>query len=82
MAITWSGDQLLIEICDNGKGLKNNLLARVGEVFFTTKSSQQGHGLGLFLAKATIERFGGTLALLNRKQGGLAVHIALPLLSA
>jgi signal transduction histidine kinase len=36
-------------------------------------------GLGLFLAKSTLNRFGGTIQLHNRDTGGTRAVIELPL---
>ncbi len=53
--------------------------ARAGELFFSTKS-EDGMGIGLFLANATIERFGGSVRLFNRSGGGACTRITLPFL--
>jgi len=45
----------------------------------TYSSKQQGLGLGLFLAHASIERLGGKIFLANQQQGGAIVKIILPL---
>jgi two-component system sensor histidine kinase RegB len=37
-------------------------------------------GLGLFLANASIQRFGGTIMMENLKDGGALTTIQLPLL--
>jgi len=78
---TWDGSRLFIEICDHGPGLGPEAMANAGKPFFTTKSPGEGIGIGLFLANATIERFGGTVRLTNRKGGGACTQIILPLLS-
>ena len=49
-----------LEIRDRGPGLAPEVQQRAGQPFFTTKG--HGFGIGLFLANATIERFGGKVA--------------------
>jgi two-component system sensor histidine kinase RegB len=51
--------------------------ANAGSAFFTTK--QEGRGLGLFLANATIEQMGGKVSLFNRESGGATTEVILPL---
>ena len=50
-------------VADRGAGMPPEVLARIGEPFFTTKPPGRGMGLGLFLARAVVERLGGTLQL-------------------
>ncbi len=76
---TWNDRRLFIEICDRGPGLGPEAMANAGKPFFTTKPPGRGIGIGLFLANATIERFGGTVQLTNRKGGGACTQISLPL---
>jgi len=75
----WDAAQLTLEILDRGPGISAEVAARAGEAFFTTKSPGGGLGIGLFLANATIERFGGAVKLFNREQGGVCVRVILPL---
>ena len=70
-------DNFTLEIHDHGKGLSEEVARKAGSAFFTTKA--EGHGLGLFLANATIERMGGTVRLYNREQGGATTEIILPI---
>ena len=74
----WDADFFVLKIHDRGAGLTPEVAARAGSAFFTTK--QEGRGLGLFLANATIERMGGKVRLFNRKGGGATTEITLPLL--
>jgi two-component system sensor histidine kinase RegB len=72
--------QVVIEIKDRGPGLSEEVARRAGEAFFSTKSPGGGLGIGLFLANATIERFGGKVKIFNREGGGACTQIALPIL--
>lgn len=76
----WNTTQLTLEIRDRGPGMSMEVAAHAGEAFFTTKGPAGGLGIGLFLANATIERFGGTVNWFNREGGGACVRITLPLL--
>ncbi|MDO8465751.1 MAG: ATP-binding protein [Gallionella sp.] len=73
----WDADNFTLEIHDYGKGLSEEAGLKAGSAFFTTKA--EGHGLGLFLANATIERMGGSVRLFNREQGGATTEIILPI---
>ncbi|MBT9612657.1 MAG: HAMP domain-containing histidine kinase [Burkholderiales bacterium] len=75
----WDAAQLTLEIQDRGPGISADMASRAGAAFFTTKGPSGGLGIGLFLANATIERFGGTVNLFNRVGGGACVRITLPL---
>jgi two-component system sensor histidine kinase AtoS len=64
-----------IEIRDTGPGLPPGQERRLFEPFFTTKS--RGLGLGLAIARRTIEAHGGTLAA-EEAPGGACLRIVLP----
>ncbi len=72
-----AGDRLAIDIRDRGGGIPSDVLARIGEPFFTTKAPGRGMGLGLFLARAVIEGVGGTLEI-EAQDAGTSVHVTLP----
>lgn len=55
--------ELAIQIDDRGPGIAEEVLAKVGEPFFTTKQVGEGLGLGVFLARAFFESRGGGLAI-------------------
>ena len=73
----WNAEFFTLEIRDHGTGLTPTAAARIGTAFFTTK--EDGRGLGLFLANATLERLGGKVRLFNRFGGGATTEVTLPL---
>jgi two-component system, sensor histidine kinase RegB len=77
--LRWDDTNITLEIHDHGSGLTPEVAARAGSAFFTTK--QEGRGLGLFLANATLERLGGSVRLTNREGGGATTEVILPLRS-
>jgi two-component system, sensor histidine kinase RegB len=70
------------EIRDRGAGMPADVLARVGEPFFTTKPAGKGMGLGVFLARAVADRLGGAVTITSAPGTGTSVVFALPLEAA
>ncbi len=70
---------LELAIHDRGGGMPSEILARIGEPFFTTKAPGRGMGLGLFLARAVIEAVDGTLQIDSTAGTGTVVRVSLPL---
>ncbi len=75
--LSWDAKKIVLEIQDQGLGLTAETASRAGSAFFTTK--EEGRGLGLFLANATLERLGGNVRLFNRDGGGATTEVTLPL---
>jgi len=74
-----AGDRIHFEIRDHGAGMPADVLARVGEPFFTTKPAGRGMGLGVFLARAVADRLGGAVTITSAPGTGTSVVFALPL---
>lgn len=66
-----------ILITDNGPGFSTEALNQAGDRIFTTKD--EGMGLGLWISKEIVSRYGGELHMSNRPQGGAEVMVLLPL---
>jgi len=77
-----AGDQIRFEVADRGTGMPADVLARVGEPFFTTKPAGKGMGLGVFLARAVADRLGGAVTITSTPGTGTSVVFALPLVTA
>ncbi len=78
---SWGHDRLRLEIRDRGPGLSSDAEARAGRSVFSTKAPGEGNGIGLLLAKSTLERLGGHLRLEGRAGGGVCTLLELPLRS-
>jgi signal transduction histidine kinase len=65
-----------IAISDSGRGIPEQILAKIFTPFFTTKGDR-GTGLGLFITRRIIEEHGGTITVETTPQGATFV-ISLP----
>ena len=63
---------------DTGPGFSVEALSRAFEPFFTSKSKGKGTGLGLATCQQVAEAAGGTIAAMNRPEGGAVVALHLP----
>lgn len=74
------GDNALIEVEDNGPGIKPEIRRRIFEPFFTTKPSGIGTGLGLSVSYFIItQNHGGSFSVEPAPDGGARFVILLPL---
>jgi len=72
------GDYIRIRIADNGPGIAKKSLTRVFDPYYSTKSSDKGTGLGLFLSYGIIREQGGRLWVENNAAAGASFYISLP----
>jgi signal transduction histidine kinase len=73
---------VVIEVSDQGPGIPPEHHTRIFERFYRVDASrsreQGGFGLGLCIAKASIERLGGSIELRNEAGKGAVFRIVLP----
>ncbi|MEA2028380.1 MAG: PAS domain-containing sensor histidine kinase, partial [Campylobacterota bacterium] len=61
---------LNIEICDNGDGIKYDILPKVFDPFFSTKDDKIGTGVGLYMSQIIVQKhLNGKLEAHNCNQG-------------
>jgi len=71
-----SSEEIKVEIKDNGVGMTEEQLQKIGEPFFTTKND--GTGLGLLVSFKIIESFKGKVYIESEKNKGTSFHISFP----
>ncbi len=68
------GDRVELSVADTGPGLEAELMDQLFQPFVTRK--KDGTGLGLWISRTLVERYGGELRAANRPEGG-AVFVLL-----
>jgi signal transduction histidine kinase len=59
---------IVIEIFDNAMGIKDEIISRIFEPYFTTKHKSQGTGIGLYMSKILVDNnLKGTIFVENYK---------------
>lgn len=76
ISASWTNASVAVEIVDDGPGFAPDIIDRLGEPYITTRATKGdastpdheagGLGLGVFIAKAFLERSGAQLRLANR----------------
>ena len=68
--ITCDYKKVIINITDNGGGIKDDIINKIFEPYFTTKFESLGTGLGLYMSKTIIEKnMSGSLEVENIEDG-------------
>jgi two-component system sensor histidine kinase RegB len=78
LKLSHTNQKVIVDICDKGLGFPQEVLTARGTEFVSTKG-EQGMGIGLFLANATLERLGGDVIFLPREGGGVIARVILPI---
>jgi signal transduction histidine kinase len=76
------GGSALVAVLDEGPGIDPGERERVFERFFRGEASRggaPGTGLGLSVVEALAERWGGSVRLVDRPEGGTRAEVVLPL---
>lgn len=70
-----------IDVVDSGRGVPEDLADRIFEMFYTSKPSGKGTGLGLGICQKIVQDQGGTIRLAQQEKH-TTFHIELPLSEA
>jgi len=76
------GGQVFVEVRDEGVGMAAEVLERVMEPFYTTKSDRGGTGLGLSISYSIMKEHGGSLELDSSPGHGTVARMVLPVEAA
>ena len=72
------GDDILLEVIDNGEGMTPEQVPRVFDPFFTTKEPGKGTGLGLAVAARIADSCGGRLSVQSELGRGSRFVLKIP----
>lgn len=73
-----NGENVCVEVSDNGAGIPVENVAKIFEPFFTTKEVGKGTGLGLAVCYGILTEHGGTLDVQSTVGVGTTFTISLP----
>jgi two-component system, NtrC family, sensor kinase len=76
--ITRDSDGIILQIVDDGTGVRPNDLDRVFDPFFSTKDTGKGTGLGLAVCRRIIHAHGGSISVESTFGEGATVTVTLP----
>jgi signal transduction histidine kinase len=71
-------DEVVLEVIDDGIGIRESEKTMLGELHFTSRP-ERGRGFGLALCRSIIESYGGRIQLDARHSRGTTARAALPL---
>ena len=72
-------DNVYTIICDNGKGIPKDIIKKVFDPYFSTKSEKNGTGLGLYMSKTIVDKhLDGDIYVKNVAEGGACFTMRIP----
>jgi len=82
--LRWSreGDNVSVQVIDNGPGIAPDKINQIFEPYFTTKKDSGGTGLGLYITQKVVAAHNGTVRIDNHPAGGAVATITLPCTNA
>jgi signal transduction histidine kinase/ActR/RegA family two-component response regulator len=73
-----AGEWAVLEVRDNGEGIRPEVIDRIFEPFFTTKRAGRGTGLGLALVHSIVKEHGGAIDVVSEVGKGTTFTVWLP----
>ncbi len=73
-----TGDEVRIEVRDDGVGIPPEIQSRIFEPYFTTKPEGKGTGIGLALVVETVREWGGDVTATSEPGEGATFVLRLP----
>ncbi len=69
---------LILQVEDNGLGIKKEDQGRIFEMFYVTNASNKGTGLGLYITQETVQKMKGEITVDSQLGVGTTFSIVLP----
>jgi len=73
-----SKDEALLHIEDNGRGIAEEHLEKIFDMFFRTDNDKTGSGLGLYIVKETLDKLGGQIRVSSTLGKGTIFTVKIP----
>lgn len=82
ISLTMNKGEAVIQIKDNGKGIPNHIIDKIGERGFTFEKNikNSGTGLGIYYARNVIESLNGRFIIQSELSKGTSIIITLPVI--
>lgn len=71
-------NRIQMEVKDNGPGISEDIITKIFDPFFTSKSRHDNTGLGLSISRGIIEGHNGHLKAKNATEGGAIFSFSIP----
>ena len=76
--VTQNETHIFVKVTDSGKGIPSEILPKIFDSFFTTKTAGKGTGLGLGIAREILDRHSGSIEV-ESIPGHTTFKVSLPL---
>ena len=74
----FAGEYVELAVCDDGPGMAPEVLERVFEPFFSTKTVGKGSGMGLAVVHGIVHEHGGHIIVDTLRDRGTTIRVLLP----
>jgi PAS domain S-box-containing protein len=69
---------VFVSIEDNGKGIGQEHVHRIFDMFYRASENSEGSGLGLYIVKETLQKLGGDISVTSKVNGGSTFTFSIP----
>lgn len=83
ISLSSTNDQIEISVCDNGPGIPQEILNKIGTFGYSygKANSQSGNGIGVYFAKKVVSECSGTFEISSTVESGTIIKIQFPRLA-
>ena len=79
LAVTAAETKYILKVRDNGTGIEEKNLGNLYDPFFTTKTTGEAAGVGLYLCREIIQNHGGDISVASVQDEYTEFTITLPI---
>jgi len=76
--IKYESNFLVVEVADNGQGIKKELQSEVFNMFYRANERSTGSGLGLYIVRYAVEKLNGSIQLKSKEMCGTKISVYIP----